>query len=568
MASHLANETISNFSSLLLFGLLGIGPVLLFRDNLRFAALASPLAGLLFWNIATLGMYFVFYIPHDRAALWAMGASAATSFFLGWTHRQFLRGADTILSLVLFAFLAVCFSWLSNAATVLNGSPSILYFHGTDHLGYANVADWMRGHIAWPGIGTPFSAGPRADPAYPFESMPNIMLNSESRNGAFGYLALIGFIRQLPSTFAYDPACAVFLPAAIVGVAAAFSKSWPTFALLSLGYGFSSWYEFSHTGYLGKMLAYPATLFALGLFFAARKSDDLRLLLVTAIICAGSALLLAGVLTAAILFMLAGPVLILSFVSERRIDWNQISRLGLCCFVSVLAGGYFVHPVNGWVPGTAFALDFVAPRALDIEGWTAGTGIADAGIHMMVALAILTVLGANLLLLQFSNRGELLQTTGLLYPAMLCGLGVLLTETSMSGNRVLFGVAFLLGVLTVSLRLPHSIASIKRYGLPEVAQLAYTKEEIDLIADAVGQQTVTVDTGRSPNPAIVMLVELGRRGISHQWTAETWSVTIAAWRGWPLPTYSSVADLRLVTTEAKGESGAIFVGPKFALLRN
>src|SRR5258707_13074432 len=81
MASHLANETISNFSSLLLFGLLGIGPVLLFRDNLRFAALASPLAGLLFWNIATLGMYFVFYIPHDRAALWAMGASAATSFF-------------------------------------------------------------------------------------------------------------------------------------------------------------------------------------------------------------------------------------------------------------------------------------------------------------------------------------------------------------------------------------------------------------------------------------------------------------------------------------------------------
>jgi hypothetical protein len=232
----------------------------------------------------------------------------------------------------------------------------------------------------------------------------------------------------------------------MLGVAAVFSKSWPTFVPLSLGFLFSSWYEFSHTGYLGKLLAYPATLFALGLFFAARKSDDLRLLLITAIMCVSSALLLSGVLTAAILFMLASPVLLLSFVSERSIDWNQISRLGLCCFVSVLTGGYFVHPVNGyWGTGVSYPLDFVATPALDIEGWTAGTGIADAGIHAMAVIAILAALGAAwvaymrsatvalsllivpvlvyLLLLQFSNRVELLQTTGLLYPAILCGLG-------------------------------------------------------------------------------------------------------------------------------------------------
>jgi hypothetical protein len=117
------------------------------------------------------------------------------------------------------------------------------------------------------------------------------------------------------------------------------------------------------------------------------------------------------------------------------------------------------------------------------------------------------------------------------------------------------------------LRLPHTIASIKRYGLPEATKLAYTKSEIDLIANAVGQRTVLVDTGRSPYLAIIVLVELGRRGISLQWTADTWAVTIANWRGRPLPTYSNVADLRLVAADEKNAAGAIFVGPKFALLR-
>jgi hypothetical protein len=56
-----------------------------------------------------------------------------------------------------------------------------------------------------------------------------------------------------------------------------------------------------------------------------------------------------------------------------------------------------------------------------------------------VALSLLIVpVLVYLLLLQFSNRVELLQTTGLLYPAILCGLGILVTQTSMSGSRIFF----------------------------------------------------------------------------------------------------------------------------------
>jgi hypothetical protein len=60
---------------------------------------------------------------------------------------------------------------------------------------------------------------------------------------------------------------------------------------------------------------------------------------------------------------------------------------------------------------------------------------------------------------------------------------------------------------------------------------SYTKDEIDQIANVVGRhQTLLVDLGRS-HGSILMLVELGRRDLALQWTADAWFEVVAGWRG-------------------------------------
>jgi hypothetical protein len=593
---YFAKEAAWSFALLLFFGIVGLGPMLLFKNSLRFHVLASPLAGLLLVSTSTLPIYFVFFVPYSTAALCAAGIALLASIIFCAAYWKDLRAADIAIAIELFAVAAICFAWFSNAASIRSGSPSIVYFDGTDHLGYANVAEWMKDHIAVPGHNAP---GPenvprsdaRADPAHPFESMPNIMLNSEPRNGAFGFLALISLIRQLPSTFAYDPASGVFLSAAILGVAAVFARTGLAFAILALGLVFSMWYEFSHAGYFGKTLAFPTTLCSLGLFFAARQTNDLRVLFVLLMMCVGSALLLSGVVTAAILASFGGSALLISCIFDRKMDWNQISRLTICVLVSVLAGGFFVHPVNGFVVGGVYAANFVAPRALDLEGWTAGTTFEETTLYTMIAIAVVAGIGASwvafvrrswdalslllvpiviyIVLLFATSRVELLQTTGLLYPAMLCGFGILLSELRHEARRSLVILTVGCALVTVVLRWPHASASVRRYTSPDIA-LAYTKKEMDEIAKAIGDRSVLVDTGKAPHPAILMLVELGRRGLALQWTADAWWNAVGSWRGWPLPKWETPADFRIVRVDDKAAdmSSAVYSGRRFAVVRD
>jgi len=232
----------------------------------------------------------------------------------------------------------------------------------------------------------------------------------------------------------------------------------------------------------------------------------------------------------------------------------------------------------------------VVPRALDLQGWSAATGFGDTTLYAMTAVALLagaaaafialirrssvalSFLGLPIIvyfvLLLFSSRVELLQTTGLLYPAMLCGFGTLLSEFERGSHRGLVVVTIGCLVVTMGLRWPHTLASIHRYTSPEAMAHAYTKDEIDEIVRAIGQQSALVDVGKIPHPSILMLVELGRRGLALQWTADTWLTAVAGWRGWPLPKYETPADLRIVATDDKGVGETIYLGSHFAVLRN
>jgi hypothetical protein len=584
---YLVKEAVWSFAILCFFIAAGFGPILLFKNLIRYHLLASPLAGLLLVNTATLGVYFIFQVSYGTAALCAAGLCLIASVVLWVVDGQSLSVKDIVVSVAVLGIVTVCFAGLSNTAAIKNGEPSIMYLDGTDHPAYAQVADWMRDHIQ--GL-VPAIDGPRADPAHPYESFPNIILNSEPRNGVIGFLALIGLIRQLPSIFAYDPASGTYLSSAVVGVAAVFARSWFAFTVLALGLSFSSWYDFSHLSYLGKATAYPATLFTLGLFLISRKMSDLRVVLIILILCAASALLLSGLWTGVIFASLGGSAILMASFFEKSIDRNQTLKLAMCVFVSLLAGGFFVHPVNSYRLGhvDAYPAAYVASRSLDMEGWGATTGFQDMTLFAMIAASMLAAIcaawiavlhrSANALallitpaviyviLLIFTVRTELLQMTGLLYPAMLCGLGLVVSELQDVRRWGLLLITVGCLIITAALRAPHAYRQARRYTSPEAITRSYPKSEIDHIANVIGpQQTSLVDLGGKDS--LLMLVELGRRGLALQWTAHTWELVVGDWRGWPLPRYETPADLR-ITSDRKDIAQAIYSGPHFAVVPN
>src|SRR5258707_11470341 len=70
-------------------------------------------------------------------------ASLISIFILG--NRDALKGLPCVI--VLAVVLAVCATLTVTRTDLFFGGPALLYAHGTDHLGYATMADWMRAHL-------------------------------------------------------------------------------------------------------------------------------------------------------------------------------------------------------------------------------------------------------------------------------------------------------------------------------------------------------------------------------------------------------------------------------------
>jgi hypothetical protein len=112
-------------------------------------------------------------------------------------------------------------------------------------------------------------------------------------------------------------------------VAAVFTTRKVIFVTLALELSIAHWYDFTHAGFFGKVLAYPSLLFAVGLFFLSwdnRRDWVIAALLVAA---AGSALMLSGYVTALLLLVLGMPAIFLKSLYLGRIETREIAVLGL-----------------------------------------------------------------------------------------------------------------------------------------------------------------------------------------------------------------------------------------------
>ena len=282
---------------------------------LRFAPLTAPAAGLLAVALGTATFYSQIDQPFIVCASLSAGLClAATIAGIILLRPKFHWRAWIWPAIATLAIVPVITS-AADATTIRLGNPGFLYIDGTDHLGYAHMADWLRSHR----VDTP----PFFTPADPYQAFPFVLFRHDPRFGSFFSLALISTIRGVSGTFAYDIACAIILCAGILGVAGAFSRSVWSCLLLLAGLVTCHWFDYGCGGYFGKILAYPAGLFLTGLCLSKADLRSPGVLCSLSILTAATAVMHSGTVTAFFLGMLLfGPV-VCKILFDRGTPWRE-----------------------------------------------------------------------------------------------------------------------------------------------------------------------------------------------------------------------------------------------------
>src|SRR5258705_771811 len=188
-------------SALSLFVLCGWSVIAPFGRQIAFPAACAALSGLVLLPCAALATHVVLLMTYWKAALAASGILASASLIAVYVfgRQDLLKGLPHIVVVTLA--LAVCATLTVTRTDLFFGGPGLLYSHGTDHLGYAQMADWIRMRIQ----NSPLTLS--QDDVY--GSFPDILLNRDPRFGNFFLLALISTISGRPGGFAYDLTCAI-----------------------------------------------------------------------------------------------------------------------------------------------------------------------------------------------------------------------------------------------------------------------------------------------------------------------------------------------------------------------
>lgn len=571
------------FAALVLLGGCGWVAVAPFRDRLSFPLLVAPLAGLLGVLPVTLGLYVLLKLPLATAGVGAIGALLAASALAWWLEPPAARPPAGVASLVAAALVTgLAVGWVL-AATVRAGEPALVYVDGTDHLGYAYLADWLNTHL--------ITQPPVADPARPYESWPALLFQTDPRFGSFALVALVSAATGQSGMFSYDLAAALIHAAAVLAVAGVFARSRLTLGFLLAGLFTCHWFDYGRTGFLGKNLGYPAAILLVALLLVALAETEVRLsrLLALAGLALGAAVVHSGASVALMLGVVGAGFLLAEAAGPGRVDFRarlpglmrKAAVLVLLAALALMAGGTMARPLAVRYPDWGVAWADILPRVAELENqgvglsgftpgllraatvvtfaaWVLGAVVARARAER----AAVAVLAAPLVLLAglvAANLGALaFQLIGVFYPLVLAGFVLVLdglTDRAVPARAVAPRVAALaLAAATVvlGLHLFRFAGATSRYGGGQTPPAArYTRSELDALAALVGRDRVDVEI-TAPQPAIVLLVELGRRGVALQWSPESWRTILGYRKEWMPPHYASPGRWRIVPAGSAG----------------
>ncbi len=557
----------------------GFGVIPFLRD-LKFPLLLAPLMGLLFIVLGTAGLYTIIGQPVATCGLITASLCLSLTGISLWAVRSSIRTCKALSSagstgtmpsfrgnynLIIFTFVIIAvLTYITNYSSIFLGQSAFLFMDGSDHLGYAHLADWLNTHVA--------NQRPEINILLPYQSWPAFMfVEDQPRFGSLFSLALFAALRGQSGMFAYDDACAVILAVGILGVAAVFSRSRTSFILLSIALLSAHWLDLSRAGYFGKILAYPAILALAGLYMiTARPFSIARIVLLVALSCAVTAMH-HYLSTSLFLIILGGSFIVLHVIDNRRRQQKQplqpfvddLGVLGLLILMSVATGGiisrafYSIgnHPIDGdW---SNLLLNMFDLQLIGIA--TENTTLSQLTIMLvfssLIALfyylvarykkdyvAASLLAGSAILYLGIyatNAKWQAYQLVGTFYPWFLCAATRCIDNTVFANTPAKLSLQSLtmVGLLCLVtlfhepffITVWHRFASekniypTKRFVLPE----------FDQIANRVGKQPLTVDL---PNVmySLPVLVELGRRNMTLQWTAQTWN-DIVNYRHWPTP---------------------------------
>lgn len=594
-------------------GAVGGFVVIPFRSALPFAVMCAPFAGLLVLALGACVAYNVLGLPLAPGLLGTalVGFTATTVSALG-TH---LRPRPRALAgaLALTGAVTAAATSITNPTTIALGEPAILYAVGTDHLGYAHLADWMINHPPWD--------RPRADPTFPYESWPELLFQIDPRFGAFDTVALIALLRGLPAMFAFDPTCAAVFSAGILAVVGTYARSRFTLAILIIGLLTSHWYDFSRLGFLGRLFGFPAAFFVAGMFMVA--ISPLRAAPLTSILLAMSAAavvfwaevptLFVGAIGG--LFILARTVFALGGSRQAAISAiaPHLAALGLMGVLAAVMRAFVARPPHS--PGVnedftvllqALIKQLLEPgEGIPIEGpplfavmltladlehyvsqisrlesevllaallasGAAWLGLAALAWQRRLPVAIGLTCGPMLLLAALlasstpTSRWMITQIPGTFYPLALCAAATLIDSVRPAADRagprwgLLASSLVVLTVISIGLRVPRFVGALELYVAaarpPVQPELRFSQSEMDGLASAIGGNTVMVDI-EHPNLSIVTLVELGRRGLAVEWSERSYKYVLG-YRPWTPSLPYDPPDLVLQASTTPADEGA------------
>jgi hypothetical protein len=573
--------------ALVVLGACGWWAVAPLRRQLAYSLVLAPLAGMVLVSIGSLAVTVVFRADVRVAAVTTILALCAGSLASARLDRDDLP-REWALPLVAAVVVSAGAVWFVTRTDLFFGSPGLLYLHGTDHLGYAHVADWLRLR--------PDSVATTPSPDDWYGSWPQLMFLWDPRFGSFMLLAVVSVFSGRPGAFAYDLASAVVLAAAALGVAALFARRRSTFAVLTAALFTGFWFDWNRAGYLGKTTGYPATILAAGLFLAwvtrLRREGPPPLLALAAVaaLTAGAAVMFSGLVTALFLALLGLTFLAATALAPAEPGMpagvlglrDPVVALVLLVALGILSSGIIARPLFyfGRFPLPWSWRDLLV-HAVELEGLMPGrtglpsaaqTGLALALLAAWIGLAGLAVrhrvpvaaaaLTAPLLLLAGLYAADLrwhaMNFIGIYGALLLGGTAALLDGVEGPSHRRglrLAVLAFLL--IGAASHLPRFAATAAFQGGRDTPPpYRFSSREADALAAAILREggSALVDTGGAPHFSIFLLIELGRRGIPLQFTERSWK-PVLGYRPWPVPTYQTPAPLRIVTRTEGSRGG-------------
>ncbi|HLB55910.1 MAG TPA: hypothetical protein VJK30_01070 [Coxiellaceae bacterium] len=541
-----------------LFSLLGGFVILPFREKIFSPLLAAPLTGILITALGIAGLYSVVAFPFWLAATLTIITFSIFTIISLIIIKPWPFKINYSLSIFVLCVILLL-TYLINYTSIYFGHHGFLFMNGTDQLGYVQVADWIRLHM----VNNP----PIASPSVPYQSWANLCFQNDPRFGTYYLLAFISWIQQQSGMFTYDNASSIILVAGILGVSAVYSRSAKTFILLTIGLIISYWFDLSRSGYLGKIVDYPAVIFLVGLYLrsANKKIESSTVALLAVLTCAVSTCY-PGTVTALMLALIIGVYMLTDIIfSKEKYFFEKLYKQRDIFYCTVLSIVIAVATTGGL--SRPFAIGFGGLNETwaslwqqlfesselhhaKILIWYSHTAsiitLVLSAVFFITALFIsvkrrnviaITILFSPLILLFImwilNAIWSVYEFTGIFFPLILTGF-VYLSDNLFFENHKRAKLFFYLVSFFIAIHIPQFIQTADHFTRSSVRSLQFSEPKMNVLAKKMNGHHIIINI-HDVTHALPILIDFGYRPMHLEWTPKAWK-SIMGYRPWSAPT--------------------------------